>query len=374
MQPAIYGLAGLELTDSERDFFRDADPAGFILFKRNCETREQVRRLTDSLRELSGRPDVPILIDQEGGRVARMKPPEWPAFPAAERFAALYQVAPSSAIEAVRANTRAVALMLREVGVNVDALPLLDVRQEGASDIIGDRALGSDPMQVAALGRAVLDGLASAGVVGIVKHIPGHGRALVDSHKELPVVTASEQELDVDLEPFERLSGAPMGMMAHVVYTVWDAERPASMSPTTAPRQWPMCSGPVGLAETYSTLTRSSLPTVHSPYSSPSRRIVRSSSRQASGDRRRLMKPGPAISTEVTGGSASSFALISSASARGLVAAGFASTIAALVARSPCAGSRGGSTVTFLRSRSAGSAPSATRSSSTPSRSAAYWA
>jgi beta-N-acetylhexosaminidase len=232
MQAAIYGLAGLELTDSERDFFRDADPAGFILFKRNCETREQVRRLTDSLRELSGRPDVPILIDQEGGRVARLKPPEWPAFPAAERFAALYQVAPSSAIEAVRANTRAVALMLREVGVNVDALPLLDVRQEGASDIIGDRALGSDPMQVAALGRAVLDGLASAGVVGIVKHIPGHGRALVDSHKELPVVTASEQELEVDLEPFERLSGAPMGMMAHVVYTVWDAERPASMSPT----------------------------------------------------------------------------------------------------------------------------------------------
>ena len=232
MQAAIYGLAGLELTDSERDFFRDADPAGFILFKRNCETREQVRRLTDSLRELSGRPDVPILIDQEGGRVARMKPPEWPAFPAAERFAALYQVAPSSAIEAVRANTRAVALMLREVGVNVDALPLLNVRQEGASDIIGDRALGSDPMQVAALGRAVLDGLASAGVVGIVKHIPGHGRALVDSHKELPVVTASEQELEVDLEPFERLSGAPMGMMAHVVYTVWDAERPASMSPT----------------------------------------------------------------------------------------------------------------------------------------------
>jgi beta-N-acetylhexosaminidase len=232
MQAAIYGLAGLEITDSERDFFRDADPAGFILFKRNCETREQVRRLTDSLRELSGRPDVPILIDQEGGRVARMKPPEWPAFPAAERFAALYQVAPSSAIEAVRANTRAVALMLREVGVNVDARPLLDVRQEGASDIIGDRALGSDPMQVAALGRAVLDGLASAGVVGIVKHIPGHGRALVDSHKELPVVTASEQELEVDLEPFERLSGAPMGMMAHVVYTVWDAERPASMSPT----------------------------------------------------------------------------------------------------------------------------------------------
>ena len=232
MQAAIYGLAGLGLTDAERDFFRDADPAGFILFKRNCETRGQVERLTDSLRELSGRPDLPILIDQEGGRVARMKPPEWPAFPAAERFAALYQLAPSSAIEAVRANARAVALMLRQVGVNVDALPLLDVRQEGASDIIGDRALGSEPMQVAALGRAVLDGLASGGVVGIVKHIPGHGRALVDSHKELPVVSASEQELEIDLEPFERLSAAPMGMMAHVVYTAWDPEHPASMSPT----------------------------------------------------------------------------------------------------------------------------------------------
>ena len=123
------------------------------------------------------------------------------------------------------------ALMLRSAGLNVDALPLLDVRQPGASDIIGDRALGSEPMQVAALGRAVLDGLASAGVVGIVKHMPGHGRALVDSHKELPVVTASAEELEVDLEPFERLASAPMGMTAHVVYEAWDPERPASLSP-----------------------------------------------------------------------------------------------------------------------------------------------
>jgi beta-N-acetylhexosaminidase len=231
MQAAIYAPAGLELTADELAFFRDADPAAFILFKRNCETREQLRRLTDSLRELTGRPHLPILVDQEGGRVARMKPPEWPVFPAAERFADLYRVAPSSAMEAARANARALALMLREVGINVDALPLLDVRQEGATDIIGDRALGSEPMQVAALGRAVLDGLASAGVVGIVKHMPGHGRALVDSHKELPVVTASAEQLEIDLEPFERLSSAPMGMTAHVVYTVWDAERPASMSP-----------------------------------------------------------------------------------------------------------------------------------------------
>jgi beta-N-acetylhexosaminidase len=231
MQAAIYGLEGLELTVEERAFFRDAEPAGFILFKRNCDTREQLLRLTDSLRDLTGRADLPILIDQEGGRVARMKAPEWPAFPAAERFADLYRAAPSSALEAARANARAIALMLRSAGINVNALPLLDVRQEGASDIIGDRALGSEPMQVAALGRVVLDGMASAGVVGIIKHMPGHGRALVDSHKELPVVTASVEELEIDLEPFERVAWAPMGMTAHVVYAAWDPERPASMSP-----------------------------------------------------------------------------------------------------------------------------------------------
>jgi len=231
MQAAIYAPEGLELTRDERRFFKDADPAAFILFRRNCEDPQQLQRLTDSLRDLTGRADLPILIDQEGGRVARMRPPVWPAFPAAERFADLYRAAPSSAIEAARSNARALALMLRSCGINVDALPLLDVRQEGASDIIGDRALGSEPMQVAALGRAVLDGLASAGVVGIIKHMPGHGRALVDSHKELPVVTASAEELESDLEPFERLAWAPMGMTAHVIYTAWDPDRPASMSP-----------------------------------------------------------------------------------------------------------------------------------------------
>jgi beta-N-acetylhexosaminidase len=232
MQAAIYGLSGLALTGDERTFFRDADPAAFILFKRNCAESAQLRALTDSLRDLSGRDDLPILIDQEGGRVARMQPPEWPKFPAAWSFAELYGMAPVSAIEAEMANARALALMLRAPGINVDCLPLLDVRQPGADDIIGDRALGAEPMQVAALGRAVLDGLAAAGVVGVVKHIPGHGRALCDSHKELPIVTASAQELETDLEPFERLNWAPMGMMAHVVYTAWDKERPASQSPT----------------------------------------------------------------------------------------------------------------------------------------------
>src|SRR5437868_7663239 len=232
MQAAIYGFEGPKLSDDERRFFRDAEPAGFILFRRNCENQAQLLKLTDSLRELTGRDDVPILVDQEGGRVARMKPPEWPAFPAAERFAKLYAAPPSSAMEAARSNARALALMLRACGINVNCLPLLDVRQEGATDIIGDRALGSEPMQVAALGRAVLDGMASAGVVGVIKHLPGHGRALVDSHKELPIVTATSEELETDLEPFERLSWAPMGMTAHVVYTIWDADRPASMSPT----------------------------------------------------------------------------------------------------------------------------------------------
>ena len=231
MQAAIYGLAGLSISADEAAFFHDARPTGYILFRRNIETREQLRRLTDGLRSLEGHDDVPILIDQEGGRVARMRPPEWPAFPSGEAFDRLYQLAPSSAIEAARVNARALGLMLHEVGVNVDCLPMLDVRQPGASDIVGDRALGSEPMQVAALGRAILDGLASAGVLGVIKHIPGHGRALVDSHHELPHVDAREDELAIDLEPFERLRDAAMGMTSHLLYRTWDAERPASQSP-----------------------------------------------------------------------------------------------------------------------------------------------
>ena len=232
LQAAIYGIEGFSLTRDERAFFSEADPAGFIIFRRNCESQEQLLRLTDDLRGISGRDDVAILIDQEGGRVARMRPPAWPEFPSGEKFANLYQAAPSSAIEAARSNARGLGLMLKSVGINVNCLPLLDVRQPGATDIIGDRALGDNPMQVSALGRAVLEGMASAGVVGVAKHMPGHGRALVDSHKELPVVTATEEQLETDLEPFERLNWAPMGMTAHVVYTAWDADRPGSMSPT----------------------------------------------------------------------------------------------------------------------------------------------
>ena len=230
MQAVIYGLSGPSITDEERAFFADADPAGYILFGRNIETMEQVRALTDDLRSLHGRERLPILIDQEGGRVARMRPPEFPAFPAMEAFAHLYDVAPSSAIEAARVNARAIGLMLGEAGISVDALPVLDVRQEDATAIVGDRALGNDPMKVAALGRAVIDGLHSAGVVSIIKHIPGHGRAMVDSHEERPTVRATGPELDIDLAPFETLSWAPMGMIAHIVYTAWDPDHIASQS------------------------------------------------------------------------------------------------------------------------------------------------
>ncbi|WP_336959287.1 beta-N-acetylhexosaminidase [Sphingobium aquiterrae] len=231
MKPVIFGLSGAALTAQERAFFAAAEPAGYILFRRNIVDPVQLRALTDELRALHGRDDLLIMIDQEGGRVARMVPPHWPAFPPGAVFDALYDIAPSSAIEAARTNARAIAQTLRACGITVDALPLLDVRQPGASDIMGDRTLGAEPMRVAALGRAVLDGLRRGGVVGIVKHMPGHGRALVDSHLELPTVDADEQALEVDLAPFATLRDAPMGMTAHIVYRAWDAEHPASLSP-----------------------------------------------------------------------------------------------------------------------------------------------
>jgi beta-N-acetylhexosaminidase len=230
MKPVIFGLSGLALTPDERAFFADADPVGYILFKRNVETRAQVLALTDSLRALSGREDVPILIDQEGGRVARLQPPEWPAFPAGPAFDALYDVAPMSAIQAARANAQALGLMLHEVGINVDCLPLLDVVQPDTTEAIATRAYGREPMRVAAMGRATLEGLRAAGVVGVVKHMPGHGRAIVDTHHHLPTVTASDAALEIDIAPFRTLSAAPMGMTSHIVFEAWDAAHPATLS------------------------------------------------------------------------------------------------------------------------------------------------
>lgn len=232
MLASIFGLSGPALSADEAAFFRDADPCGYILFKRNIEDRAQLRALTDALRSLHGRNDLPILIDQEGGRVARMQPPVWPQFPPGAAFDALYAIAPMSAIEAARSNAKAIALTLCEVGINVDCLPLLDVRVPETHPAIGDRALGSDPVQVASLGRAVIDGLKEGGVVGIVKHMPGQGRAVVDSHLDLPVVSADRETLaETDFAAFRRLAGAPMGMTGHIVFEAYDPERPATLSP-----------------------------------------------------------------------------------------------------------------------------------------------
>ncbi|WP_422344308.1 beta-N-acetylhexosaminidase [Parasphingorhabdus sp.] len=232
MKPVIFGMSGLSLTADEKAFFKESDPAGYIIFGRNVETKEQLRALTDELRQLHGRDDVAILIDQEGGRVARMQEPVWPKFPPGETFDKLYNIAPATAIEAARLNAQAIAESLREVGITVNCLPLLDVRQPDTVDAIGNRAMGSDPMQVAALGRAVIDGQTKGGAVSVVKHMPGHGRAVVDSHMELPKVSASADELETDIAPFRSLANAPMGMTAHIVYTAWDSERCASLSPT----------------------------------------------------------------------------------------------------------------------------------------------
>lgn len=232
MIPAIFGLSGLTLTDDERAFFRDCDPAGYILFGRNVESRAQLRALTDELRGLHGRDDLFISIDQEGGRVARMKPPVWAKYPAGEPFARLYDVAPSSAIAAARANAEALGLDLAQAGITVDCWPCVDVREPGAHDVIGDRALGQEPMRVAALGRAILKGLEAAGVAGVIKHMPGHGRAGADSHKELPTVHADAEALERDIAPFRALAGrAKIGMTGHILFPAWDAQAPATQSP-----------------------------------------------------------------------------------------------------------------------------------------------
>ncbi|MFN4241352.1 MAG: beta-N-acetylhexosaminidase [Erythrobacter cryptus] len=231
MIPAIFGLSGPVLTDEERAFFRAADPAGYILFARNCIAPEQLRALTDDLRSLHGREQLLIAIDQEGGRVARLRPPHWAAYPPGSAFDRLYALAPASAIEAARANATAMALELSAMGITVDFHPPLDLRVPGAHEVIGDRALGSSPMQVAALGRAILEGLAAGGVTGCIKHLPGHGRSTVDSHEALPVVSAAPEVLEDDLAPFVRLSHALIGMTGHLVFTAWDGENPATLSP-----------------------------------------------------------------------------------------------------------------------------------------------
>lgn len=232
MTPAIFGCSGPVLTADERDFFREADPVGYILFARNCDNPEQLRALTDDLRAIHGRSRLLISIDQEGGRVARLRPPHWSPYPAGEAFDQLYARAPASAIEAARANGEAMGLELAAMGITVTYHPPLDLRQPRAHDVIGDRALGGEPMQIAAIGRAVLEGLERGGVAGCIKHMPGHGRSMVDSHKEVPTVHESAAELERDLAPFRALNTARIGMTGHLIFPVWDAHNPATLSPT----------------------------------------------------------------------------------------------------------------------------------------------
>jgi len=236
MLAMVCGCSGLALTAPEIAFIREAQPWGFILFKRNVADRDQVRALTAAFRSLVARADAPVLIDQEGGRVQRLGPPGWPAYPSAASFDATIGD-PAAALDASRLAARLIAHDLIEVGVNVNCAPVLDLAQPGASAVIGSRAYSSDPARVAAFGRAVAEGFLAGGVAPVVKHMPGHGRALVDSHFELPLVDASLDDLSAtDFAPFAALADLPIAMTAHVVYRSIDASRAATISPDVVGR------------------------------------------------------------------------------------------------------------------------------------------
>lgn len=237
--PIIFGLEGPVLLAEERRFFREADPLGFILFGRNCHSRDQIARLTQSLRETTGRADTPILIDQEGGRVQRLGPPHWPQWPAAARFGQWAMKDPEEATRAVHAEARMIAEDLHALGLNVDCAPVLDLARKDADPVIGDRAYGSDPALVARLGQAFCEGLIEGGVLPVLKHIPGHGRARVDSHLGLPQVETALRDLEAsDFVPFRMLGESlrppsapiPWAMTAHILYTAIDPDRPATLS------------------------------------------------------------------------------------------------------------------------------------------------
>ena len=227
----IFGCSGLVLTETERDFFARTNPLGFILFQRNCDTPDQVRQLVKDLKNSLNRQEAPVLIDQEGGRVARLKSPHWPTFPPARAYADLYARDPDAGVEAARIGGQLIALELFDLGITVDCAPVLDIPQSGADPIIGDRAFGYDLGTIVTLAESFLRGLALGGVDGVIKHIPGHGRALVDSHLHLPTVDVDKKVLqEVDFAPFKALSSAPWGMTAHVIYSAFDAHNPATTS------------------------------------------------------------------------------------------------------------------------------------------------
>lgn len=230
---AILGCSGPALTGEEKAFFRSARPWGFILFGRNVAGPDQVRGLVEALRETVGRPDAPVLVDQEGGRVQRLGPPHWRRFPPGRAYGDLAGADPLVRREIARLGARLLAHDLAGLGVNVDCLPVLDVPDPAGHEVIGDRAYARAPDQVAVLGRAAAEGLIAGGVLPVVKHIPGHGRARADSHLELPQVDAPYADLDArDFAPFKALSDMPMAMTAHVIYAAVDRAAPATTSKT----------------------------------------------------------------------------------------------------------------------------------------------
>jgi beta-N-acetylhexosaminidase len=225
----IFGVAGERLSAEEKGLFAEADPLGFVVFRRNCASRDQLKALVTELRACVGRPDAPVLVDQEGGRVARLQPPEWRAYPAAAQIALLPDPA---AFEAARLAARLIADDLAAVGITIDCAPVLDLPARDADPVIGDRAWGTEAGRVARLGRAFCDGLLAGGVLPVIKHIPGHGRARVDSHRALPRVEQNRAVLShSDFAPFRALSAMPWAMTAHIVYVSIDDAAPATLSP-----------------------------------------------------------------------------------------------------------------------------------------------
>ena len=230
MRAFITGLCGPSLTDAERGFLREAQPWGLIVFDRNISDPDQLRGLLDEVRSTLGR-DAPVLVDQEGGRVQRLKPPRWPKYPPAAAYGDLYDRSRADGLAAARIGAHLMAADLAGVGIDVDCTPVADVPVAGADAIIGDRAFGDEPGKVAALAAAVAQGLEEGGVLPVVKHMPGHGRATADSHKRLPVVTAEKATLETsDFAAFRPLAGLPLAMTAHVVFTAFDPVAPATMS------------------------------------------------------------------------------------------------------------------------------------------------
>jgi beta-N-acetylhexosaminidase len=229
----ITGVSGPELTAAEREFIAAQRPWGFILFKRNIETPAQVILLVRELRAAIGNPDAPILIDQEGGRVQRLGPPHWPVYPPGAAFGVLYDIDRAAGLTAARLSARLMAADLVELGITVDCLPLADVPVAGADAVIGNRAYGTEPDKVAAIARAVTEGLEQGGILPVLKHIPGHGRATADTHFRLPEVDTSKAELEwTDFAAFQPLADLPMAMTAHVVFSALDPAQPATTSAT----------------------------------------------------------------------------------------------------------------------------------------------